>query len=156
MTAVKRLAFKICKAVRFCPSLGRGGALLRPAESSEFSRIYGETASTYPFRCRGRCPHRPTEQLRIRREFRKNLVQSAGGQSRPPLQERAKVVVGADDSVRPLGNHEFAVACPKPPLAAPRAGRGGGIFEENDGGDLFQVFRVLRNMSRSNPISQLC
>ena len=26
----------------------------------------------------------------------------------------------------------------RPPLAAPRAGRGGGIFEENDGGDLLQ------------------
>ena len=26
-----------------------------------------------------------------------------------------------------------------PPLAAPRAGRGGGIFEENDGGDLRQI-----------------
>ena len=26
----------------------------------------------------------------------------------------------------------------KPPLAAPRAVRGGGIFEENDGGDMLQ------------------
>ena len=30
------------------------------------------------------------------------------------------------------------MACPKPPLAAPCAVRGGGIFEENDGGDMLQ------------------
>ena len=35
-------------------------------------------------------------------------VHSAGGQSRPPLQERAGGVVGADDSVGPLGSYGFA------------------------------------------------
>ena len=35
-------------------------------------------------------------------------VHSAGGQSRPPLQERARVVVGADDSVSPMRSYEFA------------------------------------------------
>ncbi len=35
-------------------------------------------------------------------------VYSAGGQSRPSLQGLARVVVGADDSVGPLGSCEFA------------------------------------------------
>ena len=35
-------------------------------------------------------------------------VHSAGGQSRPPLQERARVVVGADDSVGPMRSYEFS------------------------------------------------
>ena len=34
--------------------------------------------------------------------------------------------------------YEFA-GVPTPPLAAPRAGRGGGIFGENDGGDMLQI-----------------
>ena len=34
--------------------------------------------------------------------------------------------------------YEFAAEAPKPPLAAPRAARGGVIFEENDGGDMLQ------------------
>ena len=33
---------------------------------------------------------------------------SAGGQSRPPLQGELRLVVGADDSVGPLGSCEFA------------------------------------------------
>ena len=36
-------------------------------------------------------------------------VYSAGGQSRPPLQGLARVVVGADDSVGPLRKYKFAV-----------------------------------------------
>ena len=35
-------------------------------------------------------------------------VHPAGGQSRPPLQGVQRVVVGADDSVGPLGSYEFA------------------------------------------------
>ena len=35
-------------------------------------------------------------------------VHPAGGQSRPPLQRVRRVVVGADDSVGPLGSCEFA------------------------------------------------
>ena len=34
--------------------------------------------------------------------------------------------------------YEFAAETPKPPLAALRTARGGGIFEENDGGDMLQ------------------
>ena len=35
-------------------------------------------------------------------------VHPAGGQSRPPLQGELRLVVGADDSVGPLGSCEFA------------------------------------------------
>ena len=35
-------------------------------------------------------------------------MHSAGGQSRPPLQGELRLVVGADDSVGPLGSCEFA------------------------------------------------
>ena len=54
--------------------------------------------------------------------------------------------------------YEFA-GVPKPPLAAPRAARGGGIFEENDGGDLFQISECseicyVRIPSGSSPCAQ--
>ena len=40
------------------------------------------------------------------------------------------------------GQYGFA-GIPKPPLAVPRTVRGGGIFEENDGGDLLQIFECF-------------
>ena len=53
---------------------------------------------------------------------------SAGGQGRPPLQGRARVVVGADDSVGPLGSPEFAGVfrikrCILPGRCVPASGR---------------------------------
>ena len=55
-------------------------------------------------------------------------VRSAGGQSRPPLQGELRLVVGADDSVGPLGSHEFAedsrkVRCILPGRCVPARGR---------------------------------
>ena len=57
-----------------------------------------------------------------------------------------------------VGQYEFAEV-PKPPLAAPCAVRGGGIFEENDGGDLFQISECseicyVRIPSGSSPCAQ--
>ena len=55
-------------------------------------------------------------------------VYPAGGQSRPPLQGELRLVVGADDSVGPLGSHEFAedsrkVRCILPGRCVPASGR---------------------------------
>ena len=41
---------------------------------------------------------------------------------------------------------------PKPPLAVPRTVRGGGIFEENAGGDMPQISECFLNLWRSNPL----
>ena len=40
--------------------------------------------------------------------FLSGRILRIGGQSRPPLQGRVRGVVGADDSVGPLGSYEFA------------------------------------------------
>ena len=49
------------------------------------------------------------------------------------------------------GQYGFA-GIPKPPLAVPRTVRGGGIFEENAGGDMPQISECFLNLWRSNPL----
>ena len=56
-------------------------------------------------------------------------VHSAGGQSRPPLQERAGGVVGADDSVGPK-NITNSPRIPVKPVQSARADVGIGPYNE--------------------------
>ena len=107
----------------------RGGRLCPPAGCSCFYGNLRRMRTRFPPACRGRCPHRPTQKTPFLRKSTANSELPRG-----PMWASAPTWKYGNA----CGFAERLSEMRKPPLAAPRAGRGGGIFVENDGGDLLQ------------------
>ena len=66
------------------------------------------------------------------------ISEEAHPEPRQPVYSGAEINQNPRGLDRPRGFCVLKSSAPKPPLAAPCAVRGGGIFEENDGGDVLQ------------------